>query len=223
MKQMLFVLILVGVIALSGCARTQQQTAPEVTAQLESPEDQEPATADAQEPAAQATEQPEVIAGENKQEQQEKPQLAPEYSQPNSVTVSEKTVIGSAADVQKKEEKTSWFSNVVCGKFFPDGESMVTFTIENKGKKEYQLTRIGVEEVTEKDAMRIQLNSNRVTEPQKECGTEVLKPGQKATCTVKEKLLKGKTYWQKELVNKLAGNTVGLYTELKFTCEGMVE
>ncbi len=229
MKKLFFVLLTM-MMALTACARppaeTTPTTAPEVTAELETAEPEAPA---GEEAAAEETEKAgEEPAAEEKQEAQEQPkekaQLAPEYTTPNSVVISEKTILGSAADIEKKEEKTSWFSDVICGKLYPDSQSMVTFTVENRGKKSYHLSRVGVEDVTEKDGLGIRLNSNRViTDAKKQCGTDLLMPGKKATCTVKEKLRKGKTYWEKELVNKLAANSVGVYTELKFKCEGIAE
>lgn len=229
MKQ-LFFFLLAMMMVLTACARptaeTTPATAPEVTAELETPEPEAPT---GEEVATEETEKAGAEpAAEEKQEAPEQPkekaQIAQEYATPNIVVVSEKTVLGSAADIEKKEEKTSWFSDVICGKLFPDGQSFITFTIENKGKKEYHLDRITVEELTEKDGLSVRLNGGRVvTDAKKQCGTELLKPTQKATCTVKEKLRKGKTYWEKELFNKLEAGSVGIYTELKFTCEGMAE
>lgn len=224
MKQLFFVLLAM-MMALTACARppaeTTPTTAPEVTAELETAEPEAPA---GEEAAAEEVREEQASEEEKQEQPKEKAQLAPEYTTPNSVVISEKTVLGSAADIEKKEEKTSWFSDVICGKLYPDSQSMVTFTVENRGKKSYYLSRVGVEDVTEKDGLGIRLNSDRIiTDAKKQCGTDLLTPGKKATCTVKEKLRKGKTYWEKELVNKLAANSVGVYTELKFKCEGIAE
>lgn len=231
MKKLFFVLLAMALV-LTACARPPAKTpstALEVTAELETPEPEAPASEKA---AAEETEKiGEESAAEETEEKQEAPeqpkekaQIAREYATPNIVVVSEKTIIGSAADIEKKEEKISWFSDVICGKLFPDGQSFITFTIENKGKKEYHLDRVTLEEITEKDGLSVRLNGHRVvTNAKKQCGTELLKPTKKATCTVKEKLRKGKTYWEKELFNKLEAGSVGIYTELKFTCEGMAE
>lgn len=226
----LAVLIGVSVMILFLAACTQQQlptSGPEIQVELQ----EEPETA----LPAELPELAEAVPAEEEEEQpeeapatatppKEKPALAPEHTTPNSVIVSQKTVIGRAGDTDKKEEPVSWFSDVVCGKLFPDGDSLIRFTFENKGTKTYYLTKVNVEELTEKDGINIRLNSDRVSDnPKKECGAEMVKPGQKVTCTVKEKLRKGMTYWEKELVNKLAASTVGLYSELKFTCEGIAE
>lgn len=222
-KTMVACIVVMSIFFLLGCVR-QQLPAPEIQAELpEAAPESAPAGSEAAVPAAEADVESQPT--EQKTELvKEKPVLGSEHTTPNSVIVSQKTVMGRAGDTNKKEEPVSWFSDVVCGKLFPDGESLVRFTFENKGTKTYYLTKVGVEELTEKDGVNIRLNSDRAADnPQKECGTEVVKPGQKVTCTIKEKLRKGTTYWEKELVNKLAASSVGLYSELKFTCDGIAE
>ncbi len=215
----LFLLLAVCIVLIAGCVPSQAP--PEVVAELPAAPEEDaapPALPDEKQETQQEPAAPPAPA------EKETPQLAPEYATPNSVVLSEKTIIGTAYDINKKEESTSWFSDVTCGKLFADGDSLVTFTLENKGNKSYHLTRVGVEDVTEKDGLNVRLNSNRILSvPQKQCGTALLKPGQKATCTIKHQLRKGQTYWEKELINKLAATSVGFYSELKFKCEGIAE
>ena len=227
-KTMVACIVVISIFFFAGCVR-QQLPALEIRAEL--PEAApEPASAgsEAAVPAAEAvteSQSPPTKQNELKTEPaKEKSVLASEHTTPNSVIVSQKTVMGRAGDTNKKEEPVSWFSDVVCGKLFPDGESLVRFTFENKDAKIYYLTKVTVEELTEKDGVNIHLNSDRALDnPKKECGVEMVKPGQKVTCTVKEKLRKGTSYWEKELFNKLTASSVGLYSELKFTCEGIAE
>lgn len=142
---------------------------------------------------------------------------------PSAVTVlEEKTITGSLFDNTAEETESSWFSGISCAWSTSTGEydDSLTFTLMNNGQKTYYLGRVRVNELQEKDPLRVSVNGHGLRDTvEQECGKVYLKPGESATCTAAADLRKtviGQE--QNTVINKLRAEGANMQSWVYFTC-----
>ncbi len=221
MNKVWLTVCITALLLLVGCeAPATPEPAPEVDAEITAPEPAEEPMLETEAPSKEETEPAEEPAQEEKTEEpKEEVQIAPELTVPNTEIIAKKTILGSSSEDKKKFSDTTWISDIVCGTLFADGTSHITFTFENKDKEAQHLGHVTAEESHLKKGMSLRVNGKRIrSNAQEVCGTDIVEPYKKVTCTLRTKLRKGKTYWGKELNNKIEADGLNFYTEARFRC-----